>query len=103
MTVEPGTILDFWKALGTEGQFRRNDAVDREIAEKFGETYEAAVRGELDGWRNAPDSCLALIIVLDQFSRNLFRDDPRAFAHDADARTVAREAIAAGFYQKVED
>ena len=71
---------------------------DAEIGERFAELPERAVRGELDDWGAAPRSRLALIIVLDQFSRSLFRGTPRAFAQDPKARALALEGIELGHY-----
>jgi uncharacterized protein (DUF924 family) len=95
-------VLEFWfgapEARGeTRRQWFRKDAgFDAEIRRRFGELHDAASRGELDGWRASPESMLALVIVLDQFSRNLHRADPRAFAQDARALEFAREALARG-------
>jgi len=71
---------------------------DAEIGERFAELPERAVRGELDDWGAAPRSRLALIIVLDPFSRSLFRGTPRAFAQDPKARALALEGIELGHY-----
>ena len=102
-TIGPDDVLVFW--LGVPGSaplanatkwFTKDDAFDREIASRFGETLELAARGALDGWKTTPRGRLALVIVLDQFSRNVFRGQPRAFAQDARACACAEEAIAAG-------
>lgn len=91
-------VLGFWlNEIGRKGWYLREDAIDQAIRERFAEIYEAAARGALDGWRATPDGALALIILLDQFPRNMFRDDPRAFATDAKAREIAHEAIGKGF------
>ena len=71
---------------------------DSAIAERFSPLLERAIRGELDEWAQAPRSRLALIIVLDQFSRSLFRDTGRAFAQDPKALALALEGIAIGHY-----
>ena len=76
--------------------FRKDEKVDAEIRSRFGELHAAAARRELDDWRRERESMLALVVVLDQFSRNLFRNDPRAFAQDAYARECAREALKRG-------
>lgn len=93
-------ILDFWFAGDANKSraewFRKDPAFDDQIRRRFGETLESAARKELDGWRSEPLSMLALIIVLDQFSRNLLRNDPRTFAQDRYALACAREAIARG-------
>ena len=66
---------------------------------KFLPTYEAAARGELAAWEESAEGALALVLLLDQFPRNLFRGDARAFATDALARAVAERALARGFDQ----
>ncbi len=70
-------------------------------SQRFLPTYEAAAKGELADWEATPENALALIIVLDQFPRNMFRRDPRAFAADAAARAIADRALARGFDQQV--
>jgi uncharacterized protein (DUF924 family) len=88
------SILGFWfEEHGRNDWFARRDAFDSEIRRRFGEAHRAAVAGELDAMRASADGALALIITLDQFSRNLYRDDPRAFAADAKACDIARGAI----------
>jgi uncharacterized protein (DUF924 family) len=73
--------------------FEKSDATDREIAERFGPLIERALRGELADWSRAPDSALAQIVLLDQFTRNVFRDTPRAFAGDARALAAATAMV----------
>ena len=93
-------VLAFWFGDGRErGQSRtqwfRKDAVfDEEIRVRFLATYERAVAGELESWKQQATGCLALIVVLDQFPRNLFRGTRRAFEADALARKAARFALA---------
>jgi len=90
-------VLTFWFDELTPGQHFKKDArVDRAIRERFSDTHGAAAKGELFGWRETPQGRLAEIIVLDQFSRNLYRDDPRAFAQDGMALILAQEALRAG-------
>jgi uncharacterized protein (DUF924 family) len=89
--------LRFWFEQATpEQHFKRDDVFDSAIREYFTETNAAALRGELAPWRATADGRLAEIIVLDQFSRNLFRADPRAFTGDVVALVLAQEAIQAG-------
>ncbi len=91
-------ILSFWFDLSKPYQwYRRNPAFDQLITTRFGVLHQAATLGKLDVWRAHPRHALALIILLDQFSRNMYRDSPRAFAQDVQALTVAREAIARRF------
>jgi len=91
------SVLRFWfQELQPAQRFRADPAVDRLIAERFGELHARAMQAELFEWRSSPAGRLAEIIVLDQFSRNLFRDDARAFAADPLALALAQEAVAAG-------
>jgi uncharacterized protein (DUF924 family) len=88
-------ILDFWFEELTDRQhFVKDPALDAFIRTRFGPTLEAAARCELWAWRTTPQGRLAEILVLDQFSRNIFRDTPRAFAHDALALVLAQELVA---------
>jgi len=94
----PHDVLTFWFAPGQSDRWYEKDAAfDAEIRQLFLPTYEAACAGRLDAWRDGPDSLLALIIVLDQFPRNMFRGSPRAFAVDAQAARFTREGIERGF------
>ena len=87
-------ILDFWFDAAHRPQwFAKSDDFDRLIAERFQATHTAACQAELWSWRNTAEGRLAEIIVLDQFSRNLYRNSPRAFAQDALALALAQEAI----------
>lgn len=101
-------VLDFWFAPAADGDvdvqrwFQRDDAFDAAIDAQFHRVHEAAARGDLDGWAATPRGGLALLIVLDQFSRNLFRGSPRAFAQDAQACAVARAMIDRGDDRKLE-
>ncbi|HST28985.1 MAG TPA: DUF924 family protein [Rudaea sp.] len=90
-------VLRFWFEEATPQQhFMKDDAFDAAIRERFGVTHAAAVRCELSAWRDTAAGRLAEIIVLDQFSRNLWRDDARAFACDGMALLLAQEAIRTG-------
>ncbi|QRK12130.1 DUF924 domain-containing protein [Archangium violaceum] len=97
-------ILTFWFGPPSEPGhtapralwFERDAAFDAECAHRFLATHEKAAAGELNAWRDEPRSALALVLLLDQFPRNLFRESPRAYASDAQAREVARHALARG-------
>lgn len=96
-------ILAFWFGRPTDADyaaprdmwFRKSDATDRDIEHRFGGLIEQALQGELQPWSAQPGSALARILLLDQFTRNVFRDTPRAFAGDAQALAAARAMIAA--------
>ena len=90
-------ILHFWFTELTDKQhFAKDAALDELIGERFGAVLEAGSRSELWRWRGSPAGRLAEIIVLDQFSRNVWRDTPRAFAQDALALALAQELVARG-------
>lgn len=105
-------ILDFWltpdQGAKSDGHlwarwFVPDPEFDRRCKALFLESYtDAAFGRRLDGWRKAPRSCLALVLLLDQFPRNMFRGTARAFATDAKAREVSRHAIAAGFDRELQ-
>jgi uncharacterized protein (DUF924 family) len=90
-------IVTFWRGAGPERWFRADGAFDAEIRTRFLVVHEAAARGELAGWQDTLIGTLALVLLLDQFPRNMFRGQSRAFATDARARAVASNAIARGF------
>ncbi|WP_156892572.1 DUF924 family protein [Salaquimonas pukyongi] len=94
-------VLTFWNEAGPEKWFTKDDAFDRELEERFLALNEAAADGKHDDWMNDPQSCLALILVLDQFSRNLFRDSSNAFSRDAKGLEAARHALKKGFPDQV--
>jgi uncharacterized protein (DUF924 family) len=95
--MSPLPILHFWfEELIPKQHFTIDAALDETIRTRFGATLEAAARCELFGWRASPEGRLAEIIVLDQFSRNVYRDTPRAFAQDALALVLAQELVASG-------
>jgi uncharacterized protein (DUF924 family) len=90
-------VLDFWFALSKEAQFRRDDGLDRQIATRFAGLRDEVLTTRATGWRDDPDTVLAAIILLDQFSRNLHRGQPEAFAADDLAVELTQEAMAHGF------
>ena len=101
----PEEILDFW--FGGEDGFRKvwfkyDEDFDREVRERFSEDYERAAAGELNDWMSSPREALALILLLDQFPRNLFREDPRAYATDEKARKVADHTVSTGLDRGLE-
>lgn len=100
MTRRPGLreeLLKFWfEESGPELWFTKSDEFDRTIRERFFAHYEAAARGDHDDWQDSGAGCVALCLLLDQFPRNLFRDDARAFATDSRALEIARQAVDTG-------
>lgn len=93
----PIDVLDFWWQAGPEKWFARSEAFDTAIRERFLALMEAARAGDLDDWAGTPHGALALLILTDQFPRNVFRNDPRAFAADAKAVELADLALERGF------
>ncbi len=99
---DPAAVSSFWfdtpqPDSPREVWFRKDPAFDAEIRERFGTTIDAALAGRLDHWEAAgPDSALALIVVLDQFTRNVFRDTADMFAGDARALAIARRLVDTG-------
>lgn len=105
MATTPDDVLDFWFGrpgsadYGTSRKiwFEKNDDFDAEIQGRFGEAVENALLGGFADWETTPADCLALIILLDQFPRNLYRGTAQAFAGDARALELAARAVDAGF------
>ncbi|KPQ23382.1 MAG: hypothetical protein HLUCCA13_14020 [Halomonas sp. HL-48] len=97
MPTEAQAVLDFWFETLTPAQwFKKDPELDRAIAARFESLHAQAGQCECYAWRQTAHGRLAEIIVLDQFSRNIYRDDARAFANDALALALAQEAVAAG-------
>lgn len=100
-------VLEFWFGNSDDPDygkpkkywFVKDEAFDQTVRSQFVATYQQAAEGNLNHWQEFPLSCLALIIVLDQFPRNMFRGQPQAFATDDQALSIAEFAIAQGFDQ----
>jgi uncharacterized protein (DUF924 family) len=98
----PNDVLGFWRNAGPSQWYAANARFDAALRLKFEPVHHAAARGEYDKWAATPDGALALLIVLDQFPRNLFRRSAHAFATDPKARAIAREATEQGWHMEVE-
>lgn len=97
-------ILDFWfKETSSEKRFKKDESFDQLIREKFLKDYELASANEYDDWQDSPQGCLALVILLDQFSRNMFRDDRKAFEQDSKTRLIVNDAVYAGFLDAMDE
>lgn len=102
-------ILEFWFGnpesadYGKQRKqwFTKNPTFDNDVRSQFLNDYQQAAAGQLDNWKTSPQSCLALIILLDQFPRNMFRGQPQAFATDSKALETAEHAIDWGFDQEL--
>jgi len=105
MSIEPPLsheIVSFWRAAGYAKWFGKSDAFDEELREQFQGLHFAAARGELSGWAETAEGALALLILLDQVPRNIFRGSAHSYATDPLAKSIAAAAIAAGHDQALE-
>ncbi|WP_166302267.1 DUF924 family protein [Bradyrhizobium sp. 2S1] len=98
----PADIITFWLKAGRDRWYTRDDAFDAEIRSRFLATWQKAAAGELSSWEANDDGALALTIVLDQFPRNLFRNDAKTFSSDPLAREVAGRAIDRGVDARID-
>jgi uncharacterized protein (DUF924 family) len=97
-------ILDFWfKETPSEKRFKKNESFDQLIREKFLKDYELASANEYDDWQDSSLGCLALVILFDQFSRNMFRDNKKAFEQDHKTRLIVNDAVYAGFLEEMDE
>lgn len=99
MTVAPAEIVAFWTEAGPQKWFSKSEAFDAQIRARFEAAHHAAARGEFAAWEATAEGALALLILLDQFPRNLYRGSAHAFATDGLARAIASRALNAGFDQ----
>ena len=97
--VSPAQIVSFWREAGHDKWFAQDESFDQAIRSRFLPTCEAAANGALAGWQESAEGALALVLLFDQFPRNMFRGTARAFATDALARAAADRALARGFDQ----
>lgn len=98
----PSPVIQFWKAAGPEMWFAKNTDFDTAFRTGFLESHMAAARRELDGWSDTAEGSLALLLLLDQFPRNAFRDTAHMFATDSLALYFARKALAAGHHDHID-
>ena len=97
----PAEINRFWLVeVGEKGWYEQSDSLDQSIRDRFMATWEQAETLTAD-WLTTPEGTLAALILTDQFPRNMFRNDPRAFATDALAREIATQAIASGTHLRI--
>ena len=96
-------VLDFWFVeTPSEKRFKKDAEFDQLIKDNFLKDYELASLNEYDDWQDTPMGVLALIILFDQFSRNIFRDDKKAFEQDTKARLIVSDAVHAGFLEEMD-
>lgn len=94
--IGPDDVIAFWFAAGSDKWFTRSDDFDEAIRDRFGAAVERAGRGEFDDWRETPEGALALVLLLDQFTRNIYRGSPLTWAFDGKALETAAYAIDSG-------
>ena len=99
--VTAAEIVTFWRTAGPKKWFEKDAALDDEIRRRFLAAHEAAAAGTLSAWEQNAEGTLALLILLDQFPRNMFRGQRRAFATDPLARAIAAGALLKGFDAQV--
>jgi uncharacterized protein (DUF924 family) len=103
VTVTPQEIIDFWTiSVGEKRWYAVEPALDDLIRTRYETLWREARAGELAAWEETPEGALALLITLDQFPRNMFRGHAEAFAGDAQAREVAKRAVARGYDMQIE-
>ena len=100
--ITPADILAFWREAGYDRWYRKDGAFDDEVRRRFFGLWQEAAAGKLSSWEASDDGALALVIVLDQFPRNMFRDDARTYASDALAREIAGRAIGRGVDARID-
>ena len=98
----PAEILDFWREAGPTRWYSKDAAFDATLRARFMALWECAAAGGLSSWEASDEGALALVIVLDQFPRNMFRDEPRTYCSDALALEVANRAIGRGADRRIE-
>lgn len=102
MSSDIDRVLTFWfETLEPKDWFLKSDQVDSDIRSGFLGLYEQAFRGELDDWATSSEGVLALIILLDQFPRNMFRDTAAMYQSDDKAMAIARSAVESGLHMQV--
>lgn len=102
MAATPNDVLGFWRHAGPEKWFIKNTRFDDAIQLKFEPVHHRAARGEYDAWALTPEGSLALLILLDQFPRNIFRGSAHSYATDPKARSIARTATDRGWHKVVD-
>ena len=103
MSLRAQAVLDFWFVeTPSEKRFKKDAEFDQLIKDNFLKDYELASSNEYDDWQDSPLGALALIILFDQFSRNMFRDDKKAFEQDHRARLIVNDAVYAGYLDEMD-
>jgi uncharacterized protein (DUF924 family) len=100
--VSPGEVVNFWREAGAQRWFSKDEGFDALCRDRFLPAYEAAARGDLAGWEADPEGALALVLLLDQFPRNMFRGSARTYDRDPAALAAASRAVERGDDEKVD-
>ena len=104
MTASPEDVLAFWlDEIGPDGWYAGGDELDQKVRDRFLPLYERACAGALSLWLTYPSGTLAYIILMDQFTRNMFRDTDKAFAWDGIAKAAAKAAISKGWDMRIDE
>lgn len=103
MVAQPIDVISFWRHAGRSKWFAGKRAFDDLIQLKFEALHHNVARGNYDAWMDTAEGCLALLIVLDQFPRNLYRGNAHAFATDGKALRIARHAVSQGFDREIDE
>ena len=98
----PDDVVTFWREAGPSKWFSKDDAFDQACRNRFLHTYEAAARGDLNEWELTPNGALAVVLLLDQFPRNMFRGDRATYRTDPAALLAADRAIERGYDHEIE-
>lgn len=96
-------VVDFWRGAGPQAWFKKDEDFDARFKARFETAHLAAASGRLDGWADTAEGSLALLVLLDQFPRNAWRDTPRMYATDGKALEVARGAVDSGQDMQIDD
>lgn len=102
MAATPNDILFYWRQAGPQKWYKKDPRFDAALQLKFEPVHYAASKGQYDKWRESADGALALLILLDQIPRNIYRGSAHSYATDPLARSIARAAVEAGFHRQVE-
>lgn len=102
MPALPQDVVGYWRNAGPRRWFRKDAAFDEAVRLRFEPVHFSAARGQYDDWALEPEPALALILLLDQIPRNLFRDSAHAFATDGKARRIVRQVLRRGFDLQIE-
>ena len=95
--MDAAEVLDFWFGQDRTRWFVKDPAFDEQIRRRFLDLYQRGIDRQLEGWKSKPKDCLALVVLFDQFPRNMFRGTPRAFEGDDRARACARIIVDKGW------